>query len=95
MDGSKDPWPLVLSLPKRFVGDPASLARDNIVIIQNQFVSAVFGLQKRTTQVCYDYKRRKFPKESKDSSACNGCGHCQVGCINVLHNMHTQTIYHP
>ena len=26
----KDPWPRVLSLPGRFVGDPASLVRDNI-----------------------------------------------------------------
>ncbi len=26
----KDPWPRVLLLPERFVGDPASLARDNI-----------------------------------------------------------------
>ncbi len=26
----KDPWPRVLSLPERFVGDPASLARENI-----------------------------------------------------------------
>ncbi len=33
MDGPKDPWPLVLSLPGRFVGDPASLARDNILAI--------------------------------------------------------------
>ena len=31
MDRPKDPWPRVLSLPKRFVGDPASLAHDNIV----------------------------------------------------------------
>ncbi len=31
MDGPKDPWPHVLSLPERFVGDPASLARDNII----------------------------------------------------------------
>ena len=29
VDGPKDPWPRVLSLPGRFVGDPASLARDN------------------------------------------------------------------
>ena len=28
VDGPKDPWPRVLSLPERFVGDPASLARD-------------------------------------------------------------------
>ncbi len=28
--GPKDPWPRVLSLPERFVGDPASLARDII-----------------------------------------------------------------
>ena len=32
VDGPKDPWPRVLSLPGRFVGDPASLARDNIYI---------------------------------------------------------------
>ncbi len=31
VDGPKDPWPRVLSLPGRFVGDPASLARDNIL----------------------------------------------------------------
>ncbi len=31
MDGRKDPWPRVLSLPGWFVGDPASLARDNIL----------------------------------------------------------------
>ncbi len=31
VDGPKDPWPHVLSLPERFVGDPASLARDNIL----------------------------------------------------------------
>ncbi len=30
VDGPKDPWPRVLSLAGRFVGDPASLARDNI-----------------------------------------------------------------
>ncbi len=30
VDRPKDPWPCVLSLPERFVGDPASLARDNI-----------------------------------------------------------------
>ncbi len=29
VDGPNDPWPRVLSLPGRFVGDPASLARDN------------------------------------------------------------------
>ncbi len=31
VDGPKDPWPRVLSLPERFGGDPASLARDNIL----------------------------------------------------------------
>ncbi len=31
----KDPWPRVLSLPKRFVGDPVSLARDNIMSLYN------------------------------------------------------------
>ncbi len=31
MDGPKDPWPRVLSLPERFVGDPAPLARDSIL----------------------------------------------------------------
>ncbi len=33
VDGPKDPWPRVLSLPGAhggFVGDPTSLARDNI-----------------------------------------------------------------
>ncbi len=30
VDGPKDPWPRVLSLSRRFVGDPALLARDNI-----------------------------------------------------------------
>ncbi len=30
VDEPKDPWPSVLPLPGRFVGDPASLARDNI-----------------------------------------------------------------
>ncbi len=29
VDRPKDPWPRVLSLPERFVGDPASLACDN------------------------------------------------------------------
>ncbi len=29
--GPKDPWPRVLSLPGRFVGDPASLAHDNML----------------------------------------------------------------
>ncbi len=33
VDGPKDPWPRVLSLPGRFVGDPASLARDNIYLL--------------------------------------------------------------
>ncbi len=32
VDGPKDPWPRVLSLPGRFVEDPASLARDNILL---------------------------------------------------------------
>ncbi len=36
MDGPKDPWPRVFSLPERFVGDPASLARDNIYIVTCQ-----------------------------------------------------------
>ena len=40
VDGPKNPWPRVLSLPGRFVGDPALLARDNI--IGRQFFS---GLQ--------------------------------------------------
>ena len=30
VDGPKDPWPRVLSLPGRFIGDPASLACDNM-----------------------------------------------------------------
>ncbi len=33
VDGPKDSWPRVLSLPERFVGDPASLARDNMLRI--------------------------------------------------------------
>ncbi len=33
VDGPNDPWPCVLSLPERFVGDPASLARDSIVTL--------------------------------------------------------------
>ncbi len=33
VDGPKDPWPRVLSLPKRFVGDPDLPARDNIYTI--------------------------------------------------------------
>ena len=35
MDGPKDPWPRVLSLPGAqggVVGDPTSLARDNMVV---------------------------------------------------------------
>ncbi len=36
------PWPCVLSLPERFVGDPASLARDNILFPP---ASAVEGIQ--------------------------------------------------
>ena len=32
VDGPKDPWLHVLSLPERFVGDPASQALDNIII---------------------------------------------------------------
>ncbi len=35
VDGPKDPWSHVLSLPERFVGDPASLARDNIPVIRS------------------------------------------------------------
>ncbi len=31
VDGPKDPWPRVLSLPRWFVGDPASLACDYIL----------------------------------------------------------------
>ncbi len=30
VDRPKDPWPHVLSLSERFVGNPASLSRDNI-----------------------------------------------------------------
>ncbi len=33
VDGPKDLWPRVLSLPGGFVGDPASLARDNILVL--------------------------------------------------------------
>ncbi len=38
VDGPKDPWPHVLSLPERFVGDPASLARDNIYAWHNDIM---------------------------------------------------------
>ncbi len=31
--GPKNPWPRVLSLPERFVGDPVSLARVNILFL--------------------------------------------------------------
>ena len=34
MDGPKDPWPRVLSLPEWFVGDPASLTRDKTFFCQ-------------------------------------------------------------
>ena len=33
-----DPWPCVLSLPGRFVGDPASLARDNTIKLFNKYM---------------------------------------------------------
>ncbi len=32
LDGPKDPWPRVLSLPERFVGDPVALARNNMLL---------------------------------------------------------------
>ena len=33
VDRPKDPWPRVLSLPGRFVGDPASLAREEYIVV--------------------------------------------------------------
>ncbi len=33
VDGPKDPWPRVLLLPERFVGDPASPAHDKTHMI--------------------------------------------------------------
>ncbi len=50
VDGPKDPWPRVLSLPERFVGDPASLARDNIYkshwyLILNDIADMICPLQ--------------------------------------------------
>ena len=38
VDGPKDPWPRVLSLLERFVGNPASLASDNIISYANSMV---------------------------------------------------------
>ena len=37
VDGPKDPWPRVLSLPEQFVGDPASLSRDSIYDIRTSY----------------------------------------------------------
>ena len=39
VDGPKDPWPRILSLPGWFVGDPASLACNNI---STMFISLVW-----------------------------------------------------
>ncbi len=47
VDGPKDPWPGVLSLSERFVGDPASLARDNI----NTHVSWAFAHATTMTRI--------------------------------------------
>ena len=51
VDGPKDPWPCVLSLPERFVGDPASLASDNIFTLctppQMNEITLLTGSQKR------------------------------------------------
>ena len=48
VDGPKDPWPRVLSLPERFVPDPASLARDIILGIINKLVANRRRLEKET-----------------------------------------------
>ncbi len=48
VDGPKDPWPRVLSLPERFVGDPASLARDNIFDIFYTVSLSVMLIQQYT-----------------------------------------------
>ena len=48
VDGPKDPWPRVLSLPERFVGDPASLAHDSVIAIRSLFgipISTSLNLQ--------------------------------------------------
>ena len=39
VDGPKDPWPCVLSLPGRFVGDSAPPARDNTLVPIINFTS--------------------------------------------------------
>ena len=44
VDGPKDPRPRVLSLPGRFVGDPASLARDNIYAFHLSYASHILEL---------------------------------------------------
>ncbi len=40
----KDPWPRVLSLPERFVGDPVSQARDNIYTLFLNKESVTFSV---------------------------------------------------
>ena len=54
MDGPMDPWPSVLSLPGRFVGDPASLARDNIYIsLQMAFHISAESMKACTAVLCF------------------------------------------
>ena len=48
VDGPKDPWPRVLSLPEWFVGDPVSLARDNIMIDKEDTSIRCIGVVKKS-----------------------------------------------
>ncbi len=52
VDGPKDPWPRVLSLPGWFVGDPASLARNNIVMLWSISFFLCFFLSSSSSFQC-------------------------------------------
>ncbi len=43
VDGPKDPWPCVWSVLGRFVGDPTSLARDNMSLFGPRSVNSLNG----------------------------------------------------
>ncbi len=66
VDAPKDPWPRVLSLPERFVGDPASLARDNIFVNGNVPFSRIIPVSLLHCIMCRDILFPRVKYGTKD-----------------------------
>ncbi len=70
MNGPKDPWPRVLSLPGAqggFVGDPTSLARGNIYFFYNKATKALFGMFSMTQLISH----QSFVVTNRENDTCS------------------------